>query len=340
MKTLILSASDPGGGNSIVSLIKPLTDFGYTIISVVGGTSRDIWKRTENKYIDGDSLSDSEIFKLFQEKKPSLVVCGTSADIAIEKRIVKLATKEEIPTISVLDFWSNYWQRFSSPRKKDFIYLTDVICVIDDIAKKEMVLEGFDESILRVTGNPYFDHFADNITNVEENHERILFISQPFSELKEIKGFSDYGYDERKVLSDIVSVLNETSYNYDLVIRPHPKEKLEKFNQFEDSDIHISKESNLDLDISKSGLVIGMCSTVLLQAAVAGKAVISYQPNLVGEDPLVSNRIGTTRMINNISDLRAIIIRYFSGDLKKEEVAWPKNGIDNVISVINQVVKK
>jgi len=339
MSVVILSSSDPGGGNSIIPLVKTLEDNGHKVISVIGGKSRDIWKHNGCDYIDGDIFSDALIKNVFQEYKPDLIVCSTSVGLTIEKKITLHAKKEHIPTLSVLDFWSNYWKRFSSPDKKDFIYLTDHVCIMDEVAKKEMIQDGFDENVLYVTGNPHFDHFADGIESTSEDSERLLFISQPLSELENHDSFIGYGYDEIEVLSDIIGILQTINYNYKLVLRPHPKETPSKFDAFIGDRICISDEIDIKCDISLSGLIIGMSSSVLLQATVAGKKILSYQPNLKGDDPLVSNRTGLTRGIYDQRNLKKAIEDYFLGKMEIPVVEWPENATKNVVHIIESQLK-
>ena len=244
----------------------------------------------------------------------------------------------------MLDAWGNYWQRFSSS-EKDFKYLTDVVCVMDDTARKDMVGEGFDESVLQVTGNPHFDHFADGITVGSENRERILFVSQPLSEGSRGTNLTDYGYDEVGVLSDVVSVLRKMSYSYELLVRPHPKEKRDaalKFSALIGDRVQISEEEDPDRDVSRSGLVVGMHSELLFRAAVAGKRVVSYQPNLKLEerDPLVTNRRGETQFTYDARELPGILEAYFRGTMEAPSVTLPKGATENVMRVIEEILQK
>ncbi len=62
--------------------------------------------------------------------------------------------------------------------------------------------------------------------------------------------------------------------------------------------------------VSSSGLVFGLNSMVLLQAAVAGKKVVSYQPGLQGKDPLVTNDYNLSKRVTNRDDLRAPLAGY------------------------------
>lgn len=339
MSTIIISATDPGGGNSVFPLLSPLRKREYKVMSILENESCNMWDQEGERYIDAGTLSESFLAELFEKNKPNLVITGTSAGVTIEKKITKEARNRNISCIAVLDFWSHYWQRFSSPGKKDFMYLPDVVCVMDDVAKQEMVDEGFDEGILYVTGNPHFDHFADGITSLDEDSERIVFISQPLSTLSEKKGFTEYGYDEMEVLSDIVGILEKEAYNYTLVIRPHPKEDPSKFDMFKNRQVRVSNQSSLVQDISSAGLIVGMCSSVLLQAAIAQKKVISYQPNLIGKDPLVSNRYGWTHGIYKKGELKDAIEKYFLDTLQPSAISFSSNATKNVLHVIDEFIK-
>src|SRR5207248_11353111 len=66
--------------------------------------------------------------------------------------------KGHVPSVYVLDFWSNYWQRFSDSGK-DLKFLPEKICVMDNAAEEAMIAEGIPPDRIAVTGNPHFEDF-------------------------------------------------------------------------------------------------------------------------------------------------------------------------------------
>ena len=85
------------------------------------------------------------------------LLTATSANgIDLEKLFLGAARRLGVPALAVLDFWSNYRQRFSDQRD-NLIYLPDRIAVMDEHARTEMIAEGFAPELLSVTGQPAFD---------------------------------------------------------------------------------------------------------------------------------------------------------------------------------------
>lgn len=302
---VFFAAQDPGGKNAIAPVIEALKAEGADV---------------------GENVTTPDIF-----------IAGTSAGESPDKRILR--ELGETPSLYVLDFWSNYWQRFSTVGKKDFAYLPTRICIMDDVAKEEMLAEGFPAERLVVTGNPHFDHFADAITREGEETERILFVSQPISSVASLPGFGAVGYDEYAVLKDVLKALPE---HYYLSLRLHPKEPVEKYEEFLGPRVRRAQESTLEEAVSRSGLVVGMSSPVLMQAAAADKKVLSYEPRLIGKDPLVSNRVGVTTRIENKEELAKALTAYSRGEwpftVRPLREVWPAGATERVLGAVHALI--
>ena len=306
---VLFAAQDPGGRNAIMPVILALKSEGAEV---------------------GTDVAEPDIF-----------IAGTSAGDSLDKQIMR--TLGVTPSLYVLDFWLNYWQRFSSAGKKDFAFLPTRICVMDEIAKKEMIAEGFPTERLIVTGNPHFDHFADAVERKGEE-ERILFVSQPLSSLAAMPGFSAAACDEYAAIGNILDVLRTLPPKYYLSLRLHPKEPKGKYKEYLEPRVRRADEPTLEEALSKSGLIIGMSSPVLIQAAAAGKKVLSYEPELLGNDPLVSNRVGVTTRIESKEALADALVAYAIGkwDFKTRSLreVWPKGATERVVEVVHALVAK
>ena len=66
-----------------------------------------------------------------------------------------------IPTLSIVDFWSNYTERFDT--------LPDKIAIIDEQMRQEMLAEGFPDDKLVITGQPAFDCLAEKRKRFDES---------------------------------------------------------------------------------------------------------------------------------------------------------------------------
>ena len=334
-KKILFCAFDAGGGNAVFPVVKEIIEKKKIQTQcLIGGPSREIFKRAKIKYIDADLLNDKELNVFVTNFKPDFLVSGTSAGLAFDKRVLPTLKNIGTKTIYILDYWANYSERFSSHHKKDFKYLPDTICVMDKKAKQEMITDGFRSPMIKVTGNPYFDYFQKNIKSGVADTSTILFVSQPYVGEKE-----KFGYDEFEALNDILEISSDFLPGRKVIIRPHPRENKSKFDGYLDAGVTIDNKTSIEKLLSRAGLVIGMNSMVLFQAAIAGKKVISYQPNLKTKDFAVSNELGLSKLITKKKDLKVLLQKYFHGKFpksKKTKNIIVPHATKNIIDIITK----
>ncbi len=337
MKVLI-SASDPGGAFAILPVVKKLFRSARLTI-VLGGKARQVFRDAKVRFKDGERMTRDNLVSFIQRAKPDIFLSGTSFGPTLDKKLLLLCRKSKIPAVYVLDFWSNYWQRFSTA-KIDFKFLPDYVCVMDERARREIIREGFPARHIIVTGNPYFEHFLKlKITKPDKN--KILFLSQPLAELKRHQQIKSYGYDEFKALQDLQQVLK--SYpKAKLYVRLHPRESSGKFK---DSHVRYDPHKKIEDSINYYGLLVGMNSAALFEAALAGAQVVSYQPGLRVPDALPSNRLGLSLLVKTKKDLRTTLGKYFSGyklptGAAKKQRAIIRHATENVLEFILALCQK
>jgi hypothetical protein len=339
--TVLFSANDPGGANAIASVVACLRARGDTTYGLLTGPAKSLFSERGIPFVDAGSMDDDTLGQQLATMAPKVVLAGTSVGRTIDKKIlVKLGG--HVPSVYVLDFWSNYWQRFSEGHK-DLRYLPHKICVIDNAAKEAMISEGFPPDSLAVTGNPHFEEFAAGITRDREDPDEILFISQPISTTPVQAELTRVGYDEIEVLQRIKGVLDRIADSkLRLKIRLHPLDKVEKYQRYLGDRVSIASEKRLTDSLSRAGLVIGMSSPVLIQAATAGKLAISYQPGRVGADHLRSNALGITLGADDDADLESLFLSYGRRTLSRPAIdlrsVWPAGSVRRVVAVLDDLL--
>lgn len=332
---ILVSASDPGGGNAVLPVVKALMKKNADVITVLGGKSREVFEREKISFIDEKYFKNNtkiEIF--FQEHLFDAFFFSTSLGKTIDKKLIKYVKRHGITSFAIFDFWSNYWERFEG-YEKSALYLPDYICVMDRRAKKEMLRAKFPEKLIIVTGNPYYEYFTQDIHMSPKNSRRILFVSQPIKELEDFD--KDYGFNEFSVLEDVLSVLKMLKSKFEFYIRMHPRDEKGKFHPIikrYEVKVYFDKEKSLEKSLTKTRVVLGMNSTVLFQAAMAGKNVISYQPHLIGEDVLPSNRMRISTLVKSKKALGKIIFNRLLRQDKKAKRGVSKNATNNVVNFI------
>lgn len=334
---VLFSANDPGGANAIAPVIRALYASGTSVQGILTGPACAIFALESIPFIDAAGLDEAALGQAVAAFAPDAFVSGTSGGQAsVDKRIL-LLLKKRVPSLYVLDFWSNYWQRFSG-ETKDFTYLPDKICVMDEAAKRDMLEQGFPEYTVVATGNPYFEEFAQGIRK-EGDPYTILFISQPLSTDTEIER-SQYGFTEYLALQGLLTALERLPQEYVCSLRLHPREPANKYEEFLSGRVTRAAEPTLEEALSRAGIVVGMFSPVLMQAAVAGKPVISFEPGMdETHDPLPTNRLGITRRCTSEATLSEALQKYanntYSGGAVALSSIWPPGAQQRILAELS-----
>ena len=315
-KRILWSANDPGGMNAIAPVIEALIARGDEVVGIATGPAL--------------TVAHQKKFPLTESPPASvqLLLAGTSFGDSVDKQI--RAVLSDIPSVYVLDYWGNYALRFSTEGAA-LRYLPTKLCVMDATAQAGAVREGIPEDRIVITGNPYFEHFTDNVTQDAEDPHEILFISQPIR--KDVGRI--YGFDEYTVLESLKRVV-ERSEGYRLVLKLHPRDEAGKYDAYLSDRVSISREKSLEAALSKAGTVVVMYSIVLMQAALAGKKVLSYQPGLIGEDLLPTNALGVTQKISHERELEVALRT--PRPAPAPAALWPKGATNRILQVIDSLI--
>lgn len=342
---ILFAAHDKGGSEAIFPVVLELDkDENNKILFLIEGVGKDLFSKNKFPIEDTEKLCDEDISEKILNFKPEVVVTGTSLGPTIERKVLKFAKENEIPSVCIIDYWSNYWQRFSDGGGS--LYLPDIICVIDELMKKEIVNGGVDEKKIEVTGNPHFDSFVNKIDH-EIIKNQLLFIEQPMADI------TKYGiktkYSEFDVLKDVIEIVKEINLlgnNYYVLLRLHPRTNKENYSLILKENYPILKlDENNDLhkSISESRLVIGMSSVVLFQAFLGGKEVVSYQPNTNQDiDGSILNKLNLVKSIYNKLDLKKVLTKKLSNGLliKKDDGLTKKYTQNTSTLKVIDVIKK
>lgn len=338
---ILASANNPGGANALLPVVRSFLLRGDLVTLVLEGVAQDVFAKSGFNFLKASEKTEAEWAEFLAKENFELFLASTSLGPTIDKNLLRFCQAQKIPSVYILDSWVNYTQRFSD-EVGDFKYMPDYICVTDETNRAHMLAENFPAEKIIITGNPYFDNFTHGITIDSADKEQILFISQPLPE-----------QDELIALNDLLAELQTINFSGTVLIRLHPRDEPNKFQEMtKNSTINLVYDQNPEIkeSISQAGLIFGINSMVLFQAALAGKVVISYQPNLKeGTDCLPSNAMGLSHLVQTKVDLTKALQEYLVGKLNidlnkinnptvqeiKKEIATEK-----VITFIDSVFKK
>ena len=323
-------AGDPGGAKAVVPVVEVLlSESGYGVQSLLYREAQDVWAKRGLAFEQlNESTSTADAERILTKSQAQLLVTGTSYNgIDLEKKFITAARNLGVPSLAVLDFWSNYAPRFSDG-EGNLAHLPDRIAVMDAMARDEMVAAGFDATQLVITGQPALDDlitYKESHTNrraalrqalgVLETDRLVLFASQPLASV-----FGDrpeqplyLGYTETIVLDALVNALESIAKRHaeriTLLIRPHPRENSQTFKDRSSGSIRIINNQDGDSRemVLASDLVTGMTTMLLVEACFLGIPVVSLQPGLRTTDPLPTNRTGLSLRVDSINEFAPVI---------------------------------
>lgn len=303
-KRVVYCAQDPGGANALVPIVATLSMRGVACLGLIAGPARGIFESARQPIVDATGFLDEDIVARIEAFAPTLFLASHSLGDSIDKRVFA-TLHDRIPSLYLMDFWNIGWNMLT-PDGARTDRLPSAICVVDGHMHDKAVALGFPEQLLHVTGNPHFDHFTDGIDTTHEDPKEVLFISQP---IRSTHG-ALYGFDEFTVFEHLLRAL---PHELHVRVRLHPKEGPHAYDAYLSERVRVSGSATLEEAISRAGLVVGMFSPVLMQAAAAGKQALSYQPGRIGEDLLPTNVLGITSHAETFADLQALLISFAAG---------------------------
>ena len=327
----MIVSGDAGGTRAIVPVVKTLRLKKRVRIKILAyAQAGNIWQEHNLPFEElSKRTSGFEARHWLGQSGAALVLAGTSTnELEWEKLFIAEANDLGVPSLAVLDFWTNYIARFSGTDGHTQ-FLPDRIAIMDEWARDEMILVGFDPSRLVITGQPAFDNLSALRTKfslaqrqavriglgVAPEEKLVLFASQPFSQLygADPTGPDYLGYDELSVLQALVETLDYLAEHHAqrivLNIRPHPRESDEALKAIKGRIVRVlvSNQAETHAHVMAADLVTGMNSILLMEACYLGCLVVSLQPELREADVLPTNRWRMSQAIYHYSAFIPII---------------------------------
>ena len=272
-KTLFV-AHDSGGANILISLSKKLKINSYFDFS---GPALNLLKANKILSTNGKTI--------LKEHGIEFLVTGTSASSKFELNYLELAKINNVPSISVLDNWSDYRQRFI---RNALEVLPDSIWVCDDFALS-IAQNQFQYITINKIPNFYIEEILQNVSPrceliAANKVNSILYVCEPPGNLAQnvSKNPNYFGYSEFEAISfflnNLITVFPKCKK---LIFRLHPSNpKLPlDISKIDYAGVEVTI-SNLDLssDISQVDAVVGTNSMALFIGMLSNRLSISAIP--------------------------------------------------------------
>lgn len=326
---------DPGGASAIAPVLKVFRERETVQVRLFAyREASKVWENFNMPFeIVKEDLTIDQAGDMLSEYQASLLLCGTSYNsVQLENRFIAATQKLNIPSLAVLDFWSNYVVRFQDASHK-LTYRPDKIAVMDQLAFDEMSALGFDPQCLVITGQPAFDELASwrkHLTaarkksnrdelNVPDDELLVLFGSQPLAAVfgsSRDDGPQFMGYDEfivvEALLKTLENIVARRCQKITLLIRPHPRETTQWSSLLHSEQVRILVSSAMDRrdQAIAADLVVGMNSEMLVETCCAGCPTVSLQPGLILPDALPTNRSGLSIAVYNLDEITFTIEQF------------------------------
>jgi hypothetical protein len=271
-RTLIV-ARDPGAASALVPVIRagPAEVIGLA----------DARRFFEREGVQCDEVADTTARAALEGRRPETILTGTSREPRRDAEWWDAARSLGIPSVGLVDHCWNLHQRFTD--KAPFDSRPDQIAVIDEASRLELQAQRCPVPI-EVTGHPAFDALlaapprgreaARALWGAGREDRVVLFASEPIA--------ADIGpaasIDETAALRMLLDGLGE----WRIVIRPHPRDDPAALRGISNGRAVVDDATPRHAAVAGADAVVGITSIFLLEAALAGRPVLSLDRNARG----------------------------------------------------------
>lgn len=272
----------------------------YTVVAHDAGGAELLSSYIRKNRIDCYICVEGPAVKVFERKLGKLeipdlklaitaseqILCGTSWQSDLEVTALSIAHEQNKKTISFLDHWVNYQERFE--RNGKTILPTEIwVC---DTAAKQVAERVFTNTPILIAGNPYLQEMAEEFNDCLHLNDgaskdgRVLYLGENISghAMTRHGDAMYFGYTEETALNFFIENIHRLKVSIrEVVIRPHPSEDPVKYERLLDGfpyNVSISRNSSLVQDILSTEIVVGCSSMALVIATLSGRKVISCLP--------------------------------------------------------------
>tara|TARA_X000000368_G_C23057530_1_gene724733 strand:+ start:4104 stop:4988 length:885 start_codon:yes stop_codon:yes gene_type:complete len=272
MDKVAVVCHDAGGAEIVSSWVKKNKN---NYLFFLDGPAKKIFKQKLNVETEND-LSETI-------NNCDWLLCGTSWQDDLEKHALKISSQKNIRSVSYLDHWINYKERFIFDEQ---IILPHELWVGDHEAQK-IALRTFKKykNKIKFVENEYLKDIKKNIINLESSENKnVLYVCEPIAEhaKKQCNNELEWGYDEFMALKFFMKNIDFIDNTLsEITIRPHPSEEIGKYDwvkKLSSLPITINNETDILDDISNCAYVVGCESMAMVIGLIAKKTVYSSIP--------------------------------------------------------------
>lgn len=302
--TVAVAARQAGTANAFAPVIDELRRRGAAVLCAAFQPAAGVLQRDG---VDCQEVATAdEALALWRQHGPvDFVLCGTSEHAVDDARLWGWAAEQAIPHAAFVDSWVNYALRFTTPGGAPFDLAPGAVAVPDLAAAQRMTEAGCPRQLLVVTGSPAFDPWARLDPAPGRRWRRQLlageallcaFVLEPLAEVYgEDPGSDSYlGYTERDALALALEALEPLAAEdgVALAVAPHPRQDpaavgrmVRELSRGRSTRVELITDHDRFAMVGGADALLGMTSTLLYEATLACRPVVSFQPGrLQGSD--------------------------------------------------------
>ncbi|MGK5092502.1 hypothetical protein WDW89_10880 [Deltaproteobacteria bacterium TL4] len=296
---LLFTASMAGTANYLCPVLQKLT-LPFSLLAQEDAAR--VFKKANLAHTLLPTCSWSQLDELGEISLPpevSHVISGVSYGSTIDKALLRSAKKKSIPTVGIVENWSSFEEKFAYLEGGNIIqakaFVPDSVWVNDEHAKQGIMKMGIVDSLIQIVGQPFLEWQYQNFLNLPHYAptNTIVFVSEQIRDDFVAGTASDKGFDEYKTLEFLIQAIDFKKYK--LRIKLHPEENEDKFDYLKARGLDIESIKFCDISqlLLESHKITGMCSMLLMEAALVRDDVLSMMPGAQAE-AFVGNVIHAT----------------------------------------------
>ncbi len=274
---LLVVVNDAGGAHQIASYLKFQNK---KFDAILMGPAKNIFKEYDLKFKNCNQKKLKILVNSYD-----LIITGSGWQTNLEKKAIFFSNFFKKKSITILDHWSNYKERFLLNKKKN---LPSEIWTNNLLSKKLLIEDKFfKKTKIKIIKNYFKKYIIKNSIRNKILKNNILFCCEPF--IKSVDGFST-----TDLIKSFIKFISKKKININLNIRFHPSQNLKnvKFDTKLKDNLNIKISNNsLINDLSNTNIVVGCNSYSLIVALWINKKTYFFFPNENMRTKLPSKKI-------------------------------------------------
>jgi hypothetical protein len=305
MGNILFAARDPGAANVVAVFASRWRAAGDQHDLEVWSLPRatPVFARHGLNSQEFPDWDEADVQRRWGRRPPDAVVTGTSHYQPFEPSLWKLAARQGVPSLAILDSWTNLPARFAEGQP-------DFVGAVDTGQVAELNQLGFPSDRVLLAGHPFLRDLLRNRPEpaaadapAARGSVHLLFVSEPIAEDVAAGRNRPFGFDQVDVfelLERAAARAAAAGRRVTIGVRFHPYEDPARLlARVRDRPPRPPVELRIvpgdepaHRSLEWADLVTGVGSMLLLEAIVFGRPVLSVQPGLSREDTFIASERG------------------------------------------------